>query len=75
MIRLALAGGSDGRPPREPRTGQIIRFPVERLERSKREPPPGGSHPDKDNDHAVIQPPTARSDGPPPRWPRVFPGL
>jgi hypothetical protein len=34
VARLALAGGSDDRPPTdEPRTAQIIRFPIERRRR------------------------------------------
>jgi hypothetical protein len=40
MIRLALAGGSDERPPHdEPRNAQIIRFPIERRMQSQGKPP------------------------------------
>jgi hypothetical protein len=43
VARLALAGGSDDRPPTdEPRTAQIIRFPIERRMPSSPGGPPGG---------------------------------
>lgn len=46
VARLALAGGSDDRPPTdEPRTAQIIRFPIERRVPSPGGPPDGPPYP------------------------------
>jgi hypothetical protein len=78
MIRLALAGGSDGRPPNDkPRKAQIIRFPRGRRIPSQDEPsmPTVDRSPPVQGDRDTLIPsasPGERSSG---AWPRVFPGL
>lgn len=68
MIRLALAGGFDERPPEGGRrSGQVIRFPIElRVAR-----PADRRAPTEAADAA----PAAAASSPPQTWPRVFPGL
>ena len=72
MIRLALAGGSDERPPHdEPRNAQIIRFPIERRVQSQGKPPIDRS-PD-DGRHGVQRPPRI-GESSCQQWPRIFRG-
>ena len=78
MIRLALAGGSDERPPHdEPRVAEIIRFPIERCVRSPQTPsaPVDRSPAVEDDGDDVIHPSAAAIETSSQHWPRVFPGL
>jgi hypothetical protein len=75
MIRLALAGGSDERPPRNRRRkAQIIRFPIERRIRPDQEP--ANEHPAGTDDSRGVVPETpTTAEVLSQHWPRVFPGL